>query len=53
MRTLRINWKVVKSLLGEMWDAVLEVLEIVADDASSGEKKYAYNASDDQIIGQN
>lgn len=23
-----------------MWDAVLEVLEIVSDDASSGEKKY-------------
>jgi hypothetical protein len=24
-----------------MWDVVLEVLEIVADDASNGDKKYA------------
>jgi hypothetical protein len=27
-----------------MWDVVLEVLEIVADDASNGDKKYAVSS---------
>jgi hypothetical protein len=51
-----------------MWDAILEVLEHVAEDRSNGDKKYAASclikqmetfeyvlifASYDQIIGQN